>query len=122
MYTNILKRWVADLRSNPDLQGKDALFRVKVKDQQKQWCCLGRLVQMYMDETGKGSWTEAPAVGNEIAVRFFNFGPEDNSGLLPDEVMKWAGLTEANPLDLAELNDEGMPFTEAADLIERLLS
>ena len=75
------------------------------------FCCLGVLVNIYCEKTGKDF--------DEVA--------RDSDGVLPEDVMVWAGLGDSNPdmpndLSLAEHNDDmGDDFPTIAKLIEENL-
>jgi hypothetical protein len=98
MKKEIADKWVADLRSGPK-QGKNALG-----DDEKGYCCLGRL----------------------CVVLNMDFMPV--SAFLSEEHMIAAGMSSTmgnfgSPFDLyqdhlASVNDSGLTFDQIADLIE----
>ena len=101
----IKKRWVDALRSGQYKQGQN---RLKSGD---RFCCLGVLCDLSRIDLGE-NWD------NEDN---FNF----KSGELPQNVMEWAGLSDARGLysftspSLTELNDTGVSFVEIAGIIEK---
>lgn len=96
MNPEIKQRWIEALRSGKYKQGKG---RLKAAD--GALCCLGVLSEL----------SGIPYAGEE--------------GLLPTEIVGWAGLSERNPFagqcSLAAENDRGTAFPEIADLIEKYL-
>lgn len=114
MNKRIKRLWVAALRSGEYKQGHGQLRRRK-----DTFCCLGVLCNIHAQEHP------------DIAAKQKNqnvYMGED--GLLPDAVMRWAGLRQDNPellnekeqlVCLAELNDNGVKFSKIADLIEKRL-
>ena len=117
MKKDIAEKWVAALRSDLFVQGKDMLANIE----RTQHCCLGVLCEI--------------AIENGVRVRVRTEGEEymryDGEGYrLPRVVKEWADMmfddgrlfdedTEDLPPDsLAELNDSGLSFKEIADHIE----
>ena len=122
MNPEIKAKWIAALRSGKYEQCTGMLHK-----KGDGFCCLGVLCDL------KGSTWEPPAdPGAEMMVT-----DDGKSKDLPDSVMAWAGLIGTSPvvnisriyetLDggeyscLAELNDNGMTFSEIADIIEEEL-
>lgn len=103
----IKSKWLHALRSGEYKQGKGRLR------EHAAYCCLGVLCDIHAKETG-GRWSS-----NEYL---------DCAGILPVKVRDWAGLEARDPvvdgLDgrcLSSHNDNGKPFPEIADLIEKHL-
>lgn len=127
MKTQIKQKWVDALRSGDYQQGESRLF------DGKNYCCLGVLCDIYRKETNNEDWT----------LRYSEFESHDKwyfaeqSEVLPENVMDWAGLTEVNPTiygeencngeeikvshDIASLNDSGYNFKELSNYIEEQL-
>lgn len=112
--------WVAALRSEKFLQGMGVLVSVDT-DGKVRHCCLGVLCEL---AAMAGAATRHPGgfYGNGDECRF----------TLPQSVQEWAGITtevdedslipacpRAGGLELSELNDTGVGFSEIADIIER---
>jgi hypothetical protein len=119
MKTEIKTKWVESLRSGNYTQGKNKLF------DGKNHCCLGVLCDLYSKE--KWDYRYSEFEGKDLW--YFN----DQSEMLPDEVMRWAGLYSTNPnvnfenpessetqrCSIAELNDSGYTFEELSNYIEQ---
>jgi hypothetical protein len=106
---DIKELWVAALESGEYRQGEKALHY-------ENWhCCLGVLCDLHAQETGS-EW-ENRTVGGRSYL--------GESEVLPPEVTVWAGLDSDNPtvddLYLADLNDDGTPFPNIAQLIREHL-
>ena len=121
MNPEVKSKWVTALRSGKYKQGTGQLA-LENGDGSTAFCCLGVLCDLAVKE-GK----------------IEEFNPE--SGYQPNEVGEWAGFApepEAKfnndewdrmkeeyqnwpPRKLAEMNDEGQPFTAIADYIEENL-
>jgi len=85
------------------------------------YCCLGVLCDLHRKDTGKGKWT----IDGQYMV-----GDYFRTGFLPDEVQKWAGLTQhniylPNGRTIVKMNDydEGKTysFKDIADTLERIV-
>ena len=117
MKKEVADKWVAALRSDVYVQGKDML----ANEDRTEHCCLGVLCEI--------------AIENGVRVRVRTEGEEftrydGESYRLPHVVKEWADMmfndgrlfdedTEDLPPDsLAELNDSGLSFKEIADHIE----
>lgn len=121
MNQDIKQRWVAALRSGEYKQGTNWLCK------NGEFCCLGVLSDLAVKD---GVISARPSEWDEATTYFDN-----EPALLPEAVAEWAGLpcAEDGPLEdpvvqvggvekgLSELNDEGMTFTELADIIEEKL-
>lgn len=116
MNPTIKKKWVKALRSGKYIQGKN-----KLQTNDGKFCCLGVLCDIHSKEKGK-KWTRS--------ISFDTLNYLDASGLLPNEVSKWAGLKDNDPYvtspkhekTLSELNDGGgYGFKKIANLIENQL-
>lgn len=116
MNQEIKAKWVAALRSGEYEQGRNYLKGAE------GYCCLGVLCDLYAKETGDGGFVEE---GNNIFV--FRSGVCTGEISYPPSVVQlWAGLNGCNPRlikgsNLSGLNDQGVPFYEIADLIEKEL-
>ena len=113
MNEDIKSEWVSALRSGDYKQGIGYL-RVD-----NEFCCLGVLCDIAVN---KGVITYSIGTDN-----IYNYGwPGSRAAeVLPDAVVSWAELEDQNPsagsLSLAEHNDDGVPFSGIADLIEEWL-
>lgn len=126
MRAEIKKLWVETLRSGDYAQGTGRL-RVISDRSEVQYCCLGVLCELhrlYADKSdGPGLWRRD---GRDYMYL-------NSFVLLPDEVIKWAGLKYQSPfvkvserlgrceMALSELNDMGTSFDRIADLIDASL-
>ena len=132
MHAHIKEAWLQALRSGEYRQGQHALYWGE------KYCCLGVLCDLHSKQTGT-SWEEAPGCRFEHTYM-------SASGLLPPEVVEWAGLDEGSRVlvkvgyrthfDIAlpipqfgksearvsELNDDGKSFKEIADLVEEYIT
>lgn len=118
MNSDVKQQWVAALRSGEFTQGRTKL-KTERTDMAPKHCCLGVLCELHDRQKA------IPQSFQSIA------------GELPDHVMEWAGLEEANPyinrpayssyaneykVHLSFLNDiENLDFGQIADLIEAQL-
>ncbi len=108
MFKHIKDLWVAALRS-----GQYAQTTGTLKDD-KGYCCLGVLCDLYQRETGKGEWT---SFGFQTAIGCAS------QVVPPKEVLVWSGLqTEAGEIGddqcLAGDNDNGKTFQEISNTID----
>ena len=116
MNPEVKKLWVEALRSGRYQQGTGYLKHGN------SFCCLGVLC----DISKQGRWDSA-----DYYIAAETGG--SSSKVLIDAVVRWAGLPNGfsrnNPFvlhngkerALSELNDEYVPFTEIADIIEKQL-
>ena len=127
MNQDVLKKWVAELRSGKYNQGEGHLMQID-DDGDEHFCCLGVLCEIALDE----GVPNLERVYNEDARRYFYNERED---FLPEPVIEWVGFNSKNPgvpyvqsdddsetvddKPLSELNDEGLSFAAIADLIEQ---
>jgi len=132
MKDDVKKDWICALRSGEYTQGKYVLKQRHRNDQIKH-CCLGVLVELYIEKKGD----EAEVEWRESKSKIFRAVNKNmtQKDYLPEEVTKWAGLEAQNPtvqIDesetcLSSLNDgDGLPFDrfsfdEIADAIEQSL-
>lgn len=109
--------WVADLRANPDKQGRGVLSATDGKD-----CCLGRLCRLAVTAGIIPTSTESTDFD-----RCFIYG--EDKATLPESVMHWAGLIVpqgavveiyGRKALLSTHNDNplGVTFLQIADAIE----
>ncbi len=137
----VKEKWINALTSGKYKQGKGCL-----RDNQDSFCCLGVLTDLAAKE-GIVEWTKNPNVSNglfsvkEAAKNIYgNDVDVYEKDALPEEVMKWAGLDDSNPMieeiekdgfdeeesnytiaSLASANDGGMTFKEIAEIIKEQL-
>lgn len=120
MNKEIKEKWVAALRSGEYKQSSNRL-----RDN-KGFCCLGVLCDIYIKETNNAEWTNLYNVG-DVTVKYDGFdfveSNERETALLPDKVWQWAGLSRKNPIignySLSRLNDTGATFELIAGFIEQ---
>lgn len=119
MNQDIKQEWVRRLRSGQYRQGRFDL------NSEAGFCCLGVLCEIAADE---GVVTRVPDVGQLDTMTVGYQGRKDyaaETAGLPDSVQEWSGLSgslpEAGGQRLSSLNDNRVPFTEIADIIERNL-
>lgn len=124
MDTDIKARWVSALRSGDYKQGKGLLRK------DDKFCCLGVLCELAVAAGVIGFEVNAdPDDDDQYDGATHIYGEGENVHYLPDEVVTWAGIEYFNPVvpvgtfrkQLAQINDEGRPFSEIADLIEEHL-
>ena len=115
MKKEIAEKWVAALRSGQYAQTTGTLRSAD------QFCCLGVLCDLYAKEKQVPWGKPAPD------LRMWEFLGETD--ILPVAVQAWAGIDSADGYlpkedyvlkdqDLATYNDDGMTFSEIADVIE----
>lgn len=106
----VIKDWVAALRSGEFEQGKMALLRDGGK-----YCCLGVLCELHRRQVGGAEWR--PDVSRSIKTYL------GMDGALPDQVLAWSGVAShacrLGRTSAIEYNDSGSTFAEIADLIEQ---
>ena len=137
MNQEIKVKWTTALRSGNYIQGHKSLRR-RNPDGKDTHCCLGVLCDLAV----AANVLPAPElVGGEYEYQNKRMNGEytlPEAGVLPSQVMQWAGLTEPNPpvivtpgplpdgkivgesgmVTLAELNDHGVDFNQIADAID----
>ena len=127
MNSEIKAKWLQALRS-----GEYKQTRYTLRSCNGGFCCLGVLSDIYRKEVG-GSWKWD--YNNDTAYSIVNESEDDFATTeLPDCVMEWAGLEDADPefnspaitgesgeivlYTLATLNDAGKSFDFIADVID----
>lgn len=124
MKHEIADKWIEALKSGEYKQAREALRNVR------GFCCLGVLCDLYMKEhPGRASWrriTEDDVTMNRFISGDFVFeGEKTAQGSLPDEVRRWAGISDGiacydrDTRALASDNDEGQSFARIAETIEK---
>lgn len=135
MNPDVGARWLAALRSGEYRQARSRLCVIE-EDGRPSHCCLGVLSELAVAD-GVVSFRDS---GPTDWVRVRAYGSSEEQSLLPDEVVRWAGLRSSNPTvtvtdvdvlegthgpddrrSLAALNDHGLPFDALADLVEEQL-
>lgn len=121
MKADVKKLWLEALRSGEYQQGKSCLHAKTEKGD--EFCCLGVLCDLYAKKK-KLQWgderTDVWAKQNYVTFLGATVMP-------PVKVMKWAGLHliqvryNDDPITISDLNDDGIPFSTIADLIEEQL-
>lgn len=123
MNPEVKAQWVAALRSDEYKQGIGQL--TYLNDGEEYHCCLGVLCDLAVKAGLDIEITEQPYRGRDWIARHY----DEASACLPASVLRWSGLSQAFPdfsagehhIDLTARNDNGTPFTEIADLIEKYL-
>ena len=119
----ILAAWLEALRGQSEVkykQGTGALREVQGGKKKDTFCCLGVLCDLAV---------KAGVVGQEDPEardsNLYSYGGE--TGLLPQEVMDWAGMRgtsgefeeDGATIELTVINDHGASFKKIADVIEK---
>lgn len=114
--------WVEDLRSGKYEQGKSVL-----RTETDKFCCLGVLCEIAV----MNDVIPAPELTG-AEYRYGDPSGDRSAAVLPGVVQDWSGLFDGLPyapaelvndtgdelyVDLASLNDGGMPFPQIADVI-----
>lgn len=119
MNVDIADRWVAALLSGKYAQGK-GLLRQRHEDGAEQYCCLGVLCELYLEDHPDSPLFPVfrpdlkPA--NSDNGKLYQYG--ECGELPPDEIQEWAGISCNNCSNLSEENDMGKSFEQLADLID----
>lgn len=103
MHPNILELWLNALESNLYKQGQHYLHRKDL------FCCLGVLCDIYIKKHGLEWRHQTEQIGTRDGLYEF----ESSTGVLPAKVVKWAGLSNNDPVvmvngnryTLSQLND-----------------
>ena len=139
MNQDVKNRWIKALRSGDYDQGRTVLRK------DNNYCCLGVLCDLYLEDHNKG-WRveEVDHEGwhleeinhdgfylEEMYNKTIDYYCDDEDEMLPQTVQKWAGLEESDPriadetgdlFGISYYNDQlNMPFNQIADLIEEAL-
>ena len=129
MNAEVKQLWVEALRCGIYKQGTGGLRSCLPGAATRQYCCLGVLCDVYLEQTGEGRWT------GDHDGRFYadedGDGHDFSSAFLPEAVRVWAGLSAADPgihedgngrwQTASECNDGGWDFAKIADAIEENL-
>lgn len=111
-YAERRERWAQALES-----GKYAQTRQTLRDE-KGYCCLGVVCDLYAKETGK-EWLKRPTRRDDYYV--LDFGYEVAAVLLSPTVMEWIGVKEPGGSyvgdSLSNQNDNGADFRDIAAII-----
>ena len=122
----IKRRWIAKLES-----GGYAQTANKLADD-SGYCCLGVLCEVAVEDGVV--FKTIPGDGERFWYTSKLDSGDSEGAVLPEAVVKWAGLKDTNPdvsyidadgvednATLAELNDNGHTFLEIAQLVEQSL-
>lgn len=117
MNAEVKKMWVEALRSGEYKQGRGQLRFGN------EYCCLGVLCDLHSEAVG-GSWVKP-----EPDILWLGSSYDGEESVLPTSVVEWAGLNKTNPvvcilgidINLIDINDVYMSFSEIANCIEALL-
>lgn len=125
MNQEIKRQWIDALRSGEYKQTQECLRDPSINS----YCCLGVLCDLYIKGNEDADWVSL-ADGNDCDPLCGDFQLESSEGFLPEEVIKWAGISDSiggdvlvatdsgEIVSLTELNDLGVPFGRIADYIE----
>lgn len=117
MNPEIKSEWTTALRSGEYEQGTGML-----RSADDKFCCLGVLCDLAVQN---GVIPKPDVCFEDETAHEYLYGADQLGGILPSELVKWAGLESHSPSvggdNLSHLNDGGTPFPEIADLIERHL-
>lgn len=109
MNSKVKKKWLKALRSGEYDQGLGQL----VSEDGCRFCCLGVLC----DITPECGWQFLDGSGMWAAYSEDNGWGWDES-FPPPEILEIAGMSMEQANDLAERNDDGLPFSKIAAIIE----
>ena len=114
MESKMKKKWIKALRSG-DYDQTDQ----KMVSHDDKFCCLGVLCNI----SGAGEWIEP---GNLFNIDWLylveiNGVKHSHFGHVPDKYADSIGLSESDQVMLANMNDDGDPFSKIADYIEEYL-
>ena len=106
MNAEVKELWLKALRSGDYPQAKNAMRDINTGG----FCCLGVLC----DISRKGEW-------QGTAYRASEDEPLCAGSFLSETIREWASLEHYESVNLAHMNDRGVPFEVIADVIERTL-
>lgn len=115
MKKEIAEQWIAALRSGKYNQARAGLKTAKGH------CCLGVLCELFIEQTGQGSWVDGLS-------KIFTLEDSYSDIMLPYPVQEWAGIKSGSlvnveginyVMSLAGANDRGISFDEISDIIEK---
>jgi hypothetical protein len=122
----VKEKWLSALRSGEFAQGKNLLHKVDSETKEEKFCCLGVLCAIAV----KDEVIEAPELRGAPEVPHYEYA--HSTAFLPREVREWSGIESDNGeyqenyadgsyllKSLVLLNDDGVPFSVIADVIER---
>lgn len=109
MNPELKAKWIADLRANPDLQG-----RMYLRSTDGKFCCIGRLCEVMGVEFDHGRKGYVFTSGEE------GFAFVRNSQI-PTPLIERFDLSEKEQDILVGKNDASLTFAEIADWIEENL-
>lgn len=123
MNPEVKEKWLSALRSGEFTQGKNLLHKVNPETQEETYCCLGVLCAIAV----KDGVIEAPlkrGIAQAAEEPYYVYA--SSTAFLPTQVQIWAGVDsdngefydDDNQDSLIRLNDDGIPFTDIATVIE----
>lgn len=138
MKKTVAEKWVKALRGKKYKQGRSLLKKKDSKGVTRH-CCLGVLCELYQQDRRAHDQKPLPVKIEDAnhyhcemkkGERVFHFG--DEATHLPDQVMRWAGISTSGGelngeemvgtepyYDLVAMNDQGCTFKRLADVIEK---
>lgn len=120
MNKQVLSDWLSVLRGGKTRQIQRYLHAAD------GYCCLGVLVNLYLQEHGQ-DWYTTEAYDDDSDTNSHVYGFDNEIGILPPDVVRWAGLSSEDPFvrvngnhyRLSFLNDNlRMNLEEIANVIE----
>jgi hypothetical protein len=111
MEAELKNKWISALRSGEYKQCSTQLR--DEKDGVARYCCLGVLCDIINPDAWGGLERSNWFGRND------DDGPPSEGGYLSDEMCEEVGLDKRVMFDLTVKNDDGAPFGEIADIIER---
>lgn len=107
MNAEVKQKWIDALRSGKYNQTKGCLH------DNTGYCCLGVLCDV-VDPNG---WDK----GDGFRETIWNYKEEVDDLLLPPTLVEDLDIDEDAPVELSDMNDNGTPFAEIADYIDKNL-
>ena len=116
------EKWLQALESGDYPQSTHCL---KDKD---GYCCLGVACDIFMKETGEGSWEQHKESTPQESLEVFVLDGEVESGVLTSRVREWLGLydecgaSKDNPhgnASCTNMNDHGASFQHIAAILRK---
>jgi hypothetical protein len=128
MNLEVKELWLSALRSGEYVQGKNLLHKsFPDTDKPDEFCCLGVLCDLAVKN---GVIDESDIQTLEVQEDGYSYhGYEHSTAFLPGSVQHWSGVHSDNGVfhdsqfdierSLVFLNDDGIPFSDIADVIEK---
>lgn len=114
MNQNILKKWVAALRSKKYKKCVGALHVMETENTSCSYCVLGVLTDLYQKNQKK---EKKALLKTAIKGRYMAYGGKTD--LPPYCVARWAGIDDNEADTMVAMNDSGKSFAYMAKYIEK---